>query len=63
MSDELMHVFFARGLTLREQSLDVGEVISEIRAFGLDELRAMMARGEIRDAKTLVGLFYALSLG
>ena len=60
MSDELIHVFFARGLTLREQSLDVGEVIEEIRAFSLDELRGMITRGEIRDAKTLVGLFYAL---
>ena len=60
MSDELMHIFFARGLTLREQSLDVGEVIAEIRAFALDELREMIARGGIRDAKTLVGLFYAL---
>ncbi|NOT60904.1 MAG: NUDIX hydrolase [Acidobacteria bacterium] len=60
MSDEVMHIFFARGLTLREQSLDVGEVIAEIRAFSFDELRGMIARGEIRDAKTLVGLFYAL---
>ena len=60
-SDEIIHLFFARGLTRREQALDVGEVISEIRAFSPAELRAMIARGEIRDAKTLVGLFYALS--
>jgi ADP-ribose pyrophosphatase len=62
ISDELIHVFFARGLTQREQALDEGEVIAEIRAFSRDELRVMIARGEIRDAKTLVGLFYALSL-
>jgi ADP-ribose pyrophosphatase len=61
MSDEVVHIFFARGLTLCEQALDVGEIISEIRAFRLDELRAMIERGEIRDAKTLVGLFYALN--
>jgi ADP-ribose pyrophosphatase len=60
-SDELMHIFFARALTLREQSLDVGEVIAEIRAFSRDELKAMIERGEIRDAKTLVGLFYAFN--
>lgn len=62
MSDELMHVFFARGLTQREQALDEGEIIAELRAFSREELRALIARGEIRDAKTLVGLFYALSV-
>jgi len=61
-SDELMHVFFARGLTQREQDLDEGEEIAEIRAFSRAELRGMLERGEIRDAKTLVGLFYALNL-
>lgn len=61
MSEELMHIFFARGLTMHEQSLDAGEVIEEIRAFRLVELREMIARGEIRDAKTLVGLFLALN--
>jgi ADP-ribose pyrophosphatase len=60
ISDELMHVFFARGLCQREQSLDVGEVIYEIRGFSREELGAMIAAGVIRDAKTLVGLFYAL---
>jgi len=60
-SDELIHVFFARGLTQREQALDEGEVIAELRAFSRAELRAMIERNEIRDAKTLVGLFYALS--
>ncbi len=59
-SDEIIHLFFARGLTQREQALDVGEIISEIRAFSPAELQAMIGRGEIRDAKTLVGLFYAL---
>lgn len=60
-SDELMHVFFAYGLTKREQALDIGEVIYEIRGFSGEELTAMIANGEIRDAKTLVGLFQALS--
>jgi ADP-ribose pyrophosphatase len=60
-SDEVIHVFFARDLTERGQSLDVGEVINEVRAFSGEELQARIGRGEIRDAKTLVGLFYALS--
>jgi ADP-ribose pyrophosphatase len=60
-SDEVIHVFFAHELTQRQQSLDVGEVIYEIRGFSGEELTAMIANGEIRDAKTLVGLFMALS--
>lgn len=61
IGDEIIHVFFARGLTRKEQSLDEDEIIREIRAFSLDELEGMIGRGEIRDAKTLVGLVYALS--
>ncbi len=61
ISDELIHVFFARGLTKREQSLDIGEVIDEVRPFNSDELEEMISQGEVRDAKTLVGLFLALS--
>ncbi len=60
-SDELMHIFFAWDLQQREQALDVGEVIYEIRGFSVKELRAMIHSGEIRDAKTLIGLFQALS--
>jgi len=63
MGDERMHVFFARGLQPGEQSLDIGEVIDDIRGFSQDELDGMIARGEIRDAKTLIGLFYALRAG
>jgi len=61
-SDELMHLFFARQLTRGEQALDVGEVIQDVRPFALAELDAMIERREIRDAKTLIGLFYALGL-
>ncbi len=60
-SDELIHVFVARRLTRNEQALDEDEIIREVRAFSPDELAGMIGRGEIRDAKTLVGLFYALS--
>jgi len=60
-SDEVIHVFFARRLKMREQALDLGEVINEVRGFSSAELEGMIGRGEIRDAKTLIGLFYALS--
>lgn len=58
--DELMHFFFAFDLQRVEQSLDVGEIISEVKSFRLTEIETMIERGEIRDAKTLIGLFYAL---
>lgn len=61
ISDEIIHVFFARGLKRHEQSLDDDEIINEVRAFSVEELERMIERGAIRDAKTLVGLFYALS--
>lgn len=57
--DELMHFFCAYDLTKGEQALDIGEVIGEVRAFTFAELSAMIERGELRDAKTLVGLFHA----
>lgn len=58
--DELMHFYFAENLVKREQALDAGEIISEVKSFGLPEIEIMIEHGEIRDAKTLIGLFYAL---
>ena len=60
-SDEIIYVFFATELTERTQSLEETEIIIEIRAFSAGELAGMISRNEIRDAKTLVALFYALS--
>jgi ADP-ribose pyrophosphatase len=62
-SDELMHFFFCHRLSKRSQSLDVGEVIDEVRPMSLAEINQMIGRREIRDAKTLVGLFYVLGYG
>ncbi|MBL8203079.1 MAG: NUDIX hydrolase [Blastocatellia bacterium] len=58
--DELMHFFFAFDLQKTKQALEIGEIISEVKAFTLAEIEIMITRGEIRDAKTLIGLFYAL---
>jgi ADP-ribose pyrophosphatase len=60
-NDNVIHVFAARGLAPGEQALEPGELISEVRAFPVAELTAMVARGDIRDAKSLVGLFHALA--
>ena len=59
-SDEILHVFFARDLIERQQDLDAGEIIDEVRSFSLTEIEGLIDSGGIRDAKTLVGLFYAL---
>ena len=59
-SDELMRIFFAGKLTKRQQSLDIGEVIEEVKMFSLTEISSLIEKAEIHDAKTLVGLFYAL---
>jgi ADP-ribose pyrophosphatase len=60
-SDDVIHVFAARGLVACPRKPDPGEVIEEVRAFTTAELAAMIARGDIRDAKTLVALLYALA--
>ena len=58
-SDQRIHVFLARELTHVGQALDIGEVIDEIRPFRWNDLDRMIDAGEIRDAKTLIGLFFA----
>lgn len=56
-STERIEIWFARGLTLGERQLDHGEHI-EVVAMSLDELEAQAARGELTDAKTLIGLLW-----
>ena len=53
--DELMHLFVARNLTPGRQKLDADESLVTER-FQLDRAREMILTGEIRDAKTIVGL-------
>lgn len=59
-NDQRVYFFVATGLTRRGQHLDEGEMIDEVRPFSADELIDMIARGEIRDAKTLAGLLHLL---
>lgn len=56
-STEAIELWFARGLTLGAQALDHGELL-EVCLLAEDELDAMAARGELTDAKTLMGLLW-----
>ena len=56
-SDEGIDVWFARGLTAGTQRLDEGEFIETV-AMSPAELDALASRGELTDAKTLVGLLW-----
>jgi ADP-ribose diphosphatase len=53
--DEVMHLFRATGLEPVPARPEADERI-ESAAFGLDEAREMIRRGEIREGKTLVAL-------
>ncbi|HND51407.1 MAG TPA: NUDIX hydrolase [Pirellulaceae bacterium] len=53
--DEHMHLFVARDLVAGETAREVGEEIDNL-IVTWDEALALVDRGEIRDAKTLVGL-------
>ena len=54
-SDEVIHLWFARGLSAGERSLDEGEFI-ELCPLGIDDYDAKAASGEITDVKTLIAL-------
>jgi len=60
-NEQVLHLYFAHGLTRRGQALEEGEAISEVRAFGGDDLERMIASAEIIDTKTLAGLLLALA--
>ena len=56
-SNEGIEVWFARGLRLGERDLDAGEFL-EVLTMSLQELDALAQRGELTDAKTLIGLLW-----
>lgn len=56
-STEVIHIVFARGLTAGVQALDHGELI-DLALMTEAELDAAAARGELTDAKTLIGLMW-----
>ncbi len=56
-SNEGIEVWFARGLTLGERQLDLGEFLDVANA-SAEELDDLARRGELTDAKTLIGLLW-----
>lgn len=56
-SDEGIDVWFARGLVPGPAQLDEGEFLETV-AMSEDELDALAGRGELTDAKTLVGMLW-----
>lgn len=56
-SNEGIEVWFARGLTLGERQLDSGEFL-DVGTATLDELDDLARRGELTDAKTLIGMLW-----
>lgn len=56
-STEGIEIWFARGLSAGERKLDDGEFL-DVYALGAEEMEAMAGRGEITDAKTLIGLLW-----
>ena len=56
-SSERIEIFFARGLAAGTQALDEGELI-DVVTMTPEQLDAGVARGEITDAKTLIGLLW-----
>jgi ADP-ribose pyrophosphatase len=55
--DEKMFVFLATGLTQAEQRLEIDEII-EVERIPLAEAVEIVNRGEIHDAKTMLGLLF-----
>ena len=55
--DEKMHLYVATGLTAGQTALEEGEEIENLLV-PWDEAIAMIFRGEIQDAKTIIGLLW-----
>jgi ADP-ribose pyrophosphatase len=62
MTDEVMHVFVARGLTHVGQDLDDGEHI-EVHEVRADEALAMIDDGRLQDAKSVIPILRAQAAG
>jgi ADP-ribose pyrophosphatase len=64
-TDEHSHLLLARPVVPSPNGArpDAAESITECRAFSVDELRAMIASGEIRDANTLAAFARLVALG
>lgn len=57
VSSEVMHLFLAEGLYPAEGQKDEDEEI-EVHEFSIDEIGRMIRKGQIRDAKTILGFLW-----
>ncbi|MCL4509850.1 MAG: NUDIX hydrolase [Bacteroidetes bacterium] len=55
---ERLHIFIARDLRDGKQNLEEGEIDLKLKLIPAKEAFEMVGRGEIVDAKTIVGLFF-----
>lgn len=58
-TDEKIHIFIARALRPAAKAPDEDEVIVEVKQVPYAECLAMLARGDLQDAKTIAGLLHA----
>lgn len=56
-SDEIIHIYLARGLTAGQHQRDADELLQIFDA-SLSECLEMIRRGEITDGKTIIALFW-----
>jgi ADP-ribose pyrophosphatase len=56
-SNECIEVWFARGLLPGERHLDAGEFL-DVTVMSAEQLDGLAQRGELTDAKTLIGLMW-----
>ncbi len=57
-TDEVIHLYIAEDLTASEQCPDEDEFL-EVEIYSPEEIKRLIAGGDIKDAKTLTGLFLA----
>lgn len=57
-SDEIIHIYLARGLTAGAHRRDHDESL-EVFELSLEDAMAALRRGEITDGKTMIALFWA----
>ena len=58
---EILHIYMAKGLTSGNHNREEGEHGMEILELSVDEIEKMIAEGEIKDAKTITGLYFLKS--
>lgn len=57
-TDEIIHLFAATGLTAGSSALEPDEIL-ELHPMPLSAALSLIAKGEIRDGKTIIGLLFA----